>query len=1071
MSVGSWAHYKFRSGQVPVGVFESRVSMRGPGLLIARCNLLLVLALGLAVPALAQEAVGFRQEIQPILARYCFACHGPDAEQRQADLRLDQEAAAKVHSIVEGQPDQSPLIERILSSDATDVMPPPETGHVLTDNEKDLLRRWVAEGARYQSHWAFDQIQRPPVPETSGEWALNPIDHFVAAEHERQGLSASPDAQPHQRLRRVHFDLIGLPPTPEVAQAFLSEPTSANYERLVESLLRSPHYGEHMATAWLDLARYADTNGYQNDFYRSQWPWRDWVIRSFNRHQRFDEFLVEQIAGDMLPEPSVEQLVATGFNRNNRSVTEGGSIEEEWRIENCAERAETTAATFLGLTLQCARCHDHKYDPIERLDYYRFFAFFNNVDEQGVYIETRGNTGPQIKVPTPQQVLELAELDRQLAELQQQIAEEQTNHPPDVVTAEWAKALSAEPNTLPTPKWEALQSLNAAHDHKAWSPVGPATVFTGQPATVGLGESWDAIDRETPFSWSVWVQGSARGALFSKMDEDSGYRGFDGIILENGRLKIHLIHHWSDNAIAVVSQRALSSDKWQCLTVTYDGSSQAAGLKLYLDGTPLTVDVEADSLRDSIRNPAAVYLGQRSKTLYLNGQIAGFAWFDSALSEHAVTAWHRSSLVQAMERAKGVGPEARQVILDYVSNLNQSELAVRLKALAAEREKLVAAQQTCMIMRDRSEYRPTHALRRGQYDLPETDVELWPQTPSILPPMLDGQPANRLGLARWMVDPRNPLVARVTVNRIWSQFFGRGLVETLDNFGIQGSPPSHPELLDWLASELRDSGWNVQHVQRLILTSRTYQQASDHRGPGVESDPNNHWLWRGPRHRLSGEQLRDQALQVSQLLTPTIFGPSVFPYQPEGLWEELAGGANDGPYRVSTGPDLYRRGLYTYRKRTVSHPTLSTFDAPSWEICYTQRATTNTPLQSLALWNDPTYVEAARRLAERLLERYPQLHEDASTFDESAWEALVGSAVRLAYEATLFREPTEHELRQLSASFREFLIFYLGNPGLAEDLIKIGHSPAEARWNRPPLAAMTMMVSVIMNTDEFLTKE
>lgn len=1044
--------------------------MRDGALRTVRCLVGWLVATWPMAMGWAQEPVSYRREIQPILARNCFACHGPDAEQRQADLRLDQEETAKANAIVEGQPDESSLIERILSNEPTSVMPPPETGHTLTEEEKSLLRRWISEGAPYQSHWAFEPIQRPPVPTTTNDWAINPIDHFVATEHQRRGLQAAPPAQPYQLLRRIHFDLIGLPPSPEAAETFLAEPTSGNYERLVESLLQSPHYGEHMAVSWLDLARYADTNGYQNDFYRSQWPWRDWVIRSFNRHQRFDEFLVEQIAGDMLPEPSTDQLIATGFNRNNRSVTEGGSIEEEWRIENCAERSETTAAVFLGLTMQCARCHDHKYDPIERRDYYQFFAFFNNIDEQGVYTEARGNTGPQVKVPTPQQVQELTELDRQIADLRQRVTAEGDSHQHDTVDL-WTKELAKESVPLPTPTYQAPNRSDSTIRQNVWSPIGLATVFTGQATTEALGPSWDSVDRDTPFSWSLWVQGSTRGALFSKMNEDENYRGFDGIVLENGRLKIHLIHAWSGNAIAVVSQRALTGPTWHLITVTYDGSSKAAGVKLYLDGTLLAVDVEADSLTESIRNQASAYLGQRSKSLYLNGQVAGFTWFNAALSDAAVTKWQRQSIVDATARASAGQVDMEPVIRDYVANLHQSELAEQLKAVEAQREKSLASQQTCMIMRDRSEYRPTFALTRGQYDLPETSQTLWPMTPAILPPMTDGQPANRLGLARWMIDPRNPLVARVAVNRIWSQFFGRGLVESLDNFGIQGSPPSHPELLDWLASELRDSGWNVQHIQRLIVTSRTYQQASEHRSTLSDSDPKNQWLARGPRHRLSGEQLRDQALQVSQLMSATIGGPSVFPYQPGGLWEELAGGANDGPYRVSSGPDLYRRGLYTYRKRTVSHPTLSTFDAPSWEICYAQRSVTNTPLQSLALWNDPTYVEAARSLAERLLERHPQLNDDLTSLDNETLKSAVSDAIASAYQATLFRKPTDLERQRLVTSFDEFLTFYRGNVAQAEELAKIGQTTANAQWKRPPLAAMTMIVSAIMNTDEFVTKE
>lgn len=1037
------------------------------------CGFFWLGAVTVAPIGMAQEAVSFRQDIQPILSRYCFACHGPDAEQRQGDLRLDQEAAAKVSAIVAGQPNESPLIERIRSEDPSAVMPPPDTGHQLTEAEKSLLERWIASGAKYESHWAFEPIQRPPLPEAVDGAVSHPIDRFVLAEQKRRGLRSSPPAQPHQLLRRVHFDLIGLPPAPEVAAEYLASPTAENYNRMIASLLKSPHYGEHMAATWLDLARYADTNGYQNDFYRSQWPWRDWVIASFNRHQRFDEFLVQQLAGDLLPEPTTDQLVATGFNRNNRSVTEGGSIEEEWRIENCAERTETVATTFLGLTMGCARCHDHKYDPIERRDYYQFFAFFNNIDEQGVYIETRGNTGPQVKVPTAQQAQELADAERQVADLQSRLQEEQTQRTADVILAEWTASLAADSVELATPSFEALQSTFAGADADTWSPVGKATVMTGAAATASLGDHWELIDRATPFSWSIWVHGSSRGALFSKMNEDESYRGFDGIILEDGKVKIHLIHQWSNNAVAIVSQQPLQAASWQQLTVTYDGSSKAAGLKLYLDGKPAAVDVEIDSLTESIRNQAQAYVGQRSKSLQLHGRVAKFAWFDSALSSAAVVNWHRQNLTTA---AKALAPQldaeySSQQLSQYIASLSQSELSVQLQAATARRDQLLQTQQTCMIMRDRSDYRPTHMLRRGQYDLPDTSIDLWPVTPQVLPPQVENQPANRLGLARWMVDPRNPLVARVAVNRIWAQFFGRGLVETVDNFGVQGSPPTHPELLDWLAMEFRDSGWDIQHIQRLILTSQTYQQASEHRSEAAAVDPSNLWLWRGPRHRLSGEQLRDQALFVSQLLTTTIGGPSVYPYQPAGLWEELAGGANDGPYKASTGADLYRRGLYTYRKRTVSHPTLATFDAPSWEICYARRATTNTPLQALALWNDPTYVEAARQLSVQLLKGRPLLNDGKIAPSDKDYAQSVADAIRVAYKSMLYREPTDAELTQLTASYQQFLQHYREHETQAEEFARIGQSEVNAAWNRPALAALTMTISVIMNTDEFVTKE
>ena len=1025
----------------------------------------------------ADEPISYRRDIQPLLAKACFACHGPDSEHRQADLRLDQEDAAKLHAIVAGDPAGSALIERIEADDATIVMPPPETGQVLTAEQKALVRAWVAQGAPYEKHWAFEPITRPAVPEGvaagEGPELADPIDRFVRAELVRRGLVASPPAAPHQRLRRVYFDLIGLPPSGEVAAEFLQDPSDQNYRAIVEELLNSPHYGEHMAAGWLDLARYADTNGYQNDFYRSQWPWRDWVIRSFNRHQPYDEFLVEQIAGDLLPSPTDEQLIATGFNRNNRSVTEGGSIEEEWKVENCVDRVETTALTFLGLTLGCARCHDHKYDPVEQREFYQFYAFFNNVDELGVYIETRGNTGPQLKVPTPEQVAALAEVEAKIAALEQQRAEELQPDGLEQALAAWGAAPTEDAGQLPTPAFRLPVPSTTE-----FSPVGPAKRYAGQASHESLGNHWDSLDRESAFSWSLWVHGSARGTLFAKMDEAQDHRGIDGIVLENGRLKLHLIHHWNRDAIAVVSQVPLVANTWQLVTVTYDGSSRAEGLRLYIDGQPVGVDVEVDSLTGSLKNEAAAMLGQRRNSVFLTGLIADFCWFNQHLSATQVQQWRQATVSDTWKQAQAdsqLAPEALNawslVIADYLAGADANSIKRQLQVAQDERAKLVSAQQTVMIMRDRPEYQPTYLLKRGQYDLPQKEEALWPDTPQVLPSMGEDQPKNRLGLARWMVDPRNPLVARVAVNRLWAQFFGRGLVEPLDNFGVQAQPPSHPELLDWLASELIDSGWSLQHVQRLIVSSQTYQQASEQDPQKAAIDPANQWLWRGPRQRLSGEQLRDQALQVAGLLQPKIGGPSVFPYQPAGLWEELAGGANDGPYRESPGEDLYRRGLYTYRKRTVLHPQLATFDAPSWEICYVQRATTNTPLQSLALLNGPTYVEAARHLAARLLQQHPTLGAPGVAEGAEPSDSELQAAWATLYRVTLLRLPVAAEEQQLTTSFRRNLDYYRRHPDEAEALLSIGRSPAEGSWERAKWAALTITASTLMNTDEFITKE
>lgn len=757
--------------------------------------------------------VDFSTQILPILSENCFACHGPDAEHRAADLRLDDEAAAKEFAIVAGQPDESEVVARMLTDDEDLRMPPPKSGKQLSDEQIALVRAWIEQGAPWAQHWAFDAPQRPAVPDVAGsDWPQNEIDHFTLVKMRDAQLSPSESANRAAWLRRVSFDLTGLPPTPDEVRAFEADASAEAYERVVDRLLESPHYGERLAVEWLDLARFADTNGYQNDFNRSMWPWRDWVIRAFNQNMPFDQFIIEQLAGDLLPNPSTEQLIATGFNRNHRMVTEGGSIDEEWRVENVVDRVETTATAFLGLTMGCARCHDHKYDPISRNDFYQFFAFFNNVDEQGVYTETRGNVPPLISVPTEQERQKLAEFDGQITELEGQTASEE----------------------------------------------------------------------------------------------------------------------------------------------------------------------QADE-----------------------------------------------------------------------------SLAKQLEELRKQRAEFEKSMQTTMIMRDRAEYRPTYLLKRGQYDAPDTSETLWPEVPEFLGRLPEDAPRNRLALAQWLVDPSNPLVARVTVNRIWQRMFGKGLVTSPDNFGVQGDAPTHPKLLDWLAIELIESGWNLKQMHRQIALSATYQQASEGSAEAMARDPDNRWLARGPRHRLPAELIRDNALAVSGLLVPKIGGPSVKPYQPDGLWDELAGGANGGPYVVAEGDDLYRRSLYTFRKRTVSHPTLGTFDAPSWEICQAKRAKTNTPLQALALLNDLTYVEAARHLALRMMsEAKPELED------------------RIEYGFTLatLRAPESQELETLRAGYDKYLAFFEEHPEAAQQYLSQGKSQVAPEQRTPELAALSTVAAVILNLDETITK-
>ena len=1026
----------------------------------------------LAAQESAKEKVHFGRQIQPLLARDCYACHGPDKKTRAAGLRLDTEAAAKEFAIVAGEADSSELIDRIFSDDPEIIMPPPETGHRLTIEEKNLIKRWIEEGADWQKHWAFEPIPSPRVPAVDSahaDWPRNEIDRFVLAVQREKKLSPSAAANPATLLRRVYLDLIGLPPTPEQLAAFLKDPSPRAFESVVDDLLNSPQYGEQMAVQWLDAARYADTNGYQNDFVRNMWPWRDWVIDAFNKNLPYDQFIVQQLAGDLLPNPTKDQLIATGFNRNNRTVTEGGSIEEEWRVENCIDRTETTAGAFLGLTMGCARCHDHKYDPISQREFYEFYAFFNNVADKGFYNEARGNVGPTVSVVSPERQRQLADLTRRIEDLKQQIQASEPNVAEMAKTFEsWrSDRLSNEKHNPPNPAFRftgvktKLPTCNSPAG-KGWKFSGVADAFACEPPRFKF-----AADQ--PFSWSVWVKAGSRGVIFGKMDEENGYRGTDGIILADGKLKVHLIHHWKSNAIAVISQKPLPTVGWTCISVTYDGSQKAGGIKIYFNGQPVETVIDADSLRGAIETSVPFKIGQRNKSELLNGSLARLKWYDRECTGEEVQWLLETELLAAWDAlGKAIDADAKtknlKSIANYFLQWQQADKIDEITRLKAEFEKLQKSQPTTMVMRDRPKYRKTYLLKRGQYDQPDLKRgALFPAIPSALPPLAKGQPKNRMGLAQWMVDHRNPLVARVAVNRAWMKFFGRGIVHPADNFGIQGTPPTHPVLLDWLADDFRKNGWDLKRLHKMIVLSATYQQASVQTPQSLASDPENLWLARGPRYRLSAEQIRDQALAVSGLLTTKIGGPSVFPYQPDGLWEELAGGASNGPYVQSKGDDLYRRSLYTYRKRTVSHPTLSTFGAPSWEICQLYRTRTNTPLQALALLNDVTYVEASRKLAERMLVE-PSSGAPQSDFDPT-------ESIKHGIWLTHLREPRDAELNTLLAGFGKYLKYFEAHPGDARQLIAAGDSKPNETLPVDRLAAMTSVATVLLNRDEVITKE
>jgi mono/diheme cytochrome c family protein len=1036
---------------------------------------LIPLAVACAAPPPA--SVEFNRDIRPIFSDRCYTCHGPDQANRKSKLRLDTEDGAKADlggrfGIVPGEPSKSEVIRRVTAPDNRR-MPPAWAGLPrLTDRQIDLLTRWIAQGAVWQKHWSFIPPVRPELPEVSDpHWVRNPIDSFVLARLDREGLRPSPEADRRTLIRRVSLDLTGLPPTPQDVAAFVADRSSNAYEKVVDRLLASPRYGERMAIRWLDGARYADTNGYQTDGERSMWRWRDWVIDAFNRNVPFDQFTVDQIAGDMLPHATSAQILATGFNRNHRGNGEGGIIPEEYAAEYVVDRVETTSAVWLGVTLGCARCHNHKYDPFTQKEFYQVFAYFNNVPERGKAFKY-GNSPPVMEAPTAEQEARLQALDknlsaaeRRLAELEPAIAKAQ---------AEWQRTLAkspvkdwASPRGLavhlpfdgdlhgeihhdpprsekylylmengpavvqaPAPQviepvWkEGAPEYHAGH-------LGQAAVFDGKRyVEVGNVANFGFYDRFTLAAWIYPTSGT--GAIITRaLDEKEG-QGL-GLYLKDGHLQANLVQRWLDDGARVESKSAVEVNRWSHVILTYDGSRMADGIRIYLNGRPLELTVHLDDLNQSFaaKEPLRIGAGLGLANRF-HGLIDEVRIYRVALGpeEAAVLAVPDSINEIAREPSSG-SPAAklRWCFLDRYAPPAMRDAWKQILDLRDQREGLHAGFPTVMVMRENAFPRETHILLRGAYDRPGEKVS--PGLPAVLPPLPAGAPNNRLGFAEWLVDPANPLTARVVMNRFWQMYFGTGIVKTVEDFGSQGEWPSHPELLDWLATEFIRTGWDVKAMQKLMVMSATYRQSSKITPELLQRDPENRLLARGPRFRLPAEMLRDQALAVSGLLVEKIGGPSVKPYQPPGLWKELTGGDD---YIPDKGEGLHRRSLYTYWKRTAPPPMMMNFDAAGRETCVVRASRTNTPLQALNLMNDPEFLEAARALAGRML------REGGAT-----------EAERIAYGFRLAtaRPPKREESEILLSSYR----YYLG------------------AYRNDAAQAYATVASLILNLDATVTKE
>ncbi|GAB3502787.1 DUF1553 domain-containing protein [Spirosoma knui] len=1105
----------------------------------------------LAAEADLPEAVDYNLHVKPILSDRCFACHGPDQAKQQAGLRLDTpegayEALTKSghKAIVPGDLGGSELVRRILSSDPDVMMPTPESNLSLNAQEKAMLIRWVEQGAAYKEHWSLIAPTLPELPKVKDvNWVKNDIDRFVLAQQESRKLTHSAEADMTTLLRRVSLDLTGLPPTPDEVDAFLADTSPNAYEKVVNRLLNSPHYGERQAVEWLDVARYADTHGYQDDGMRTMWPYRDWVIRAFNRNLSFDRFVTWQLAGDLLPKPSKDMILATAFNRNHQQSQEGGIVPEEYQAEYIADRTATFGKAMLGLTVECARCHDHKYDPISQKDYYSLGAFFAQNNEYG-QIPYNGEPAPHLTLPTPEAEAKLKFIREKMRTVDQQqttdlnagakqrfatwLAQAQRDPAKVSLPADQGLAIyvpfdqredvladkpkkdeltkkgdkksiakAADPKAPTTPRMRRLYR-NMANDTLPLEMQGDLDAkipFVKSPAGAGIrlvGESFvqmkgiggfDAwtgksktkvyppgwYERNQPFTVGIWVNvqdPKLKGPLFNRsLGPFNGFRGYECIRLEDGRLAFRLSNGWPDDAIDVETLDKLPLNKWTYLTITYDGTSQASGLHVYTNGFPARTRVVTDHLTQSTiwgksktnwgAGTPNFSIGQRHDYNYKGYAVDELRVYNRKLTPLEVQGlFSRRDELQAALRTPKRTPTQQAALFDYyVTNVDRSVQERRLtrEQQLGEETSILNEQIDVMVMRERKFNRPTHLLKRGAYDAPGEAVA--PAVLHNLPPIPDNVPKNRLGLAMWLVQPDNPLFSRVMVNRFWQQYFGQGLAKTSDDFGNQGALPSHPELLDYLAVKFRQSGWNVKAMHKLIVMSATYRQSSRVPEKAREDDLDNTYLTRGPSYRMSAEQVRDNALAASGLLSRNIGGPSVRPYQPAGIWEALAT-RNAVKYVQSKGDSLYRRSLYTMWKRSSPPPMMLNFDAAERHTCIVKRQKTSTPLQALVTLNDPQFVEAARVLAQRAMARGER---DEKLLDN-------------AFKAIVSRPARPQEIQLMKQLYSEELADFRRNPKRSKELLSVGEYPVDKKLNPTELAAWTVVASTILNFDEAIIK-
>lgn len=1038
------------------------------------------------------EVVDFNYHVKPILSDRCYQCHGPDEKTRKAGLRLDIESLAfsKLESgkraFSAGNLYKSESARRILHQDPDIVMPPPEANLQLTQREKAMILKWIEQGAEWKEHWSFLPPQNK-IPKSKDNTLSHPIDMFVKNKLDQEGLDFSPKASKAILVRRLYFDLTGLPPSIEAVDEFINDNSEKAYENLVDRLLNTPAHAERMALDWMDLSRYADSHGLHADGIRTMWPWRDWVLKAFQENMPYDQFVTWQLAGDLIPEATQEQKLATAFNRNSPMTAEGGVIDEEWRLHYVFDRTETLSTAFMGLTVACAKCHDHKFDPISQKDYYQLTAFFNNIRELGMTGDD-GEFGPLLPLTDEQTQSKLDQLNQSMSAIKKELAitSEELKQVYEY-SDELIKKTKAQPNLLFHGKFEKISqisksrhSVDGKKDFYGRSDQTPEVVEGIKGNAFKFSKDHDQLyitnklipkmEWTEPFSLSLWLntskrkQESTQTLIANSGGKNDLWRGWECYLDDQNRVNIRLINVTPSNLIHVRTVDSIKTNQWQHLAVTLDGTGKTEGVQLFLNGEKIAqqgiinnlyktmIPTKRDRKKGFVETDRSLIVGKSYEGstgdygLFM-GKLDEFKFFKGVLTPFEVRSIHAENTNQKTETP---WEEVQQHLIEKNSEIDK--IKKKLKNNREEYLKTYTPIEEIMVMREMDQARPTYLYNRGVYSEPLYTVEA--KVPAALPAMDESLPKNRLGLSQWLFDPKNPLTARVAVNRYWQMIFGQGLVGTPNDFGVQGQLPSHPELLDWLAIRFRQN-WDVRALIKEMVLSKTYQQQSVSNELLDQKDPNNILLARANVSRLPAEIIRDNALKVSGLLNPKFGGESVMPYQPDGLWKEKNNFSTFlYEYEQSAGDDLYRRGLYTFIRRTSPPPNMMTFDATSREVCTVKRDVTSTPLQALVLLNDPQFFEASRVFAERMIKNKDRLEDQ----------------IRFGFRLATSRYPKQEELEILVDLYNNQYNFFRKNRDKAYQIISVGEKPRDKNIYSVKTAAMTMVANTLLNHNETYTR-